>query len=128
MAGQAWSAAPLTVFPPSDVEMKKAAKLFAGKFAASSSLVGDDEIQIQGDHSVDLAHLIVKTFPQVWPPGAFWSPSPPIACLPAGRPAGPCTHTVSRTGVVGGGGGQIEAKKIVIKEVKAPAPEEEADE
>ncbi len=44
--------------------MKKAAKLFATRFAASSSLVGDDEIQIQGDHSMDLVDLIPKTFPQ----------------------------------------------------------------
>eukprot|EP00158_Paraphelidium_tribonemae_P000924 Partr_v1_DN23693_c0_g1_i2_m18841 putative Density-regulated protein len=48
------------------VDLKKAAKLFAGKFACGSSLTkspqGTDEITIQGDVQDQLAKLIVDTF------------------------------------------------------------------
>jgi density-regulated protein len=49
-----------------DVDLKKASKMFAGKFAASSSVsktgAGQDEIVIQGDCSFDLMDFIIQNF------------------------------------------------------------------
>ena len=53
----------------SDVELKKASKMFAGRFAASSSVsktgAGADEIVIQGDCSFDLMDFILQNFASV---------------------------------------------------------------
>ncbi|KAI8894897.1 translation initiation factor SUI1 [Globomyces pollinis-pini] len=52
-----------------DVDLKKAAKLFANKFAASSNVTklpsGSEEIIIQGDCSDDLFEFILEKFPQI---------------------------------------------------------------
>ena len=52
-----------------DIDLKKAAKLFAGKFACGSSVtknnLGKDQIAIQGDVSDSLLDLIPATWPQV---------------------------------------------------------------
>lgn len=39
--------------------------MVALRFAASSSVVGEDEIHIQGDHTDELVDLIAQKFPQV---------------------------------------------------------------
>eukprot|EP00053_Salpingoeca_punica_P005221 m.53202 g.53202 ORF g.53202 m.53202 type:complete len:202 (-) comp13138_c0_seq2:241-846(-) len=46
------------------IDVKKAAKLFASRFAASASVIGD-EIQILGDHSDEINDFIVEKFPQI---------------------------------------------------------------
>ncbi|RKP22336.1 translation initiation factor SUI1 [Syncephalis pseudoplumigaleata] len=52
-----------------DVDMKKAAKLFANKFACGSSVTknnqGKDEIVVQGDVTDDVRDLILATWPAV---------------------------------------------------------------
>ncbi|RIA95281.1 translation initiation factor SUI1 [Glomus cerebriforme] len=52
-----------------DIDLKKAAKSFASKFACGSSVVknnqGNDEIVIQGDVSDDLYDYILETWPDV---------------------------------------------------------------
>ncbi|CAI2166272.1 14562_t:CDS:2 [Funneliformis geosporum] len=52
-----------------DIELKKAAKSFASKFACGSSVVknnqGNDEIVVQGDVSDDLFDYILETWPDV---------------------------------------------------------------
>jgi density-regulated protein DRP1 len=52
-----------------DIDLKKAAKSFASKFACGSSVVknnqGIDEIVIQGDVSDDLYDHILETWPVV---------------------------------------------------------------
>ncbi|KAI9297028.1 density-regulated protein DRP1 [Neoconidiobolus thromboides FSU 785] len=51
------------------VELKKAAKLFANKFACGSSVTktatGQEEIVVQGDVSEELLELITKTWPEI---------------------------------------------------------------
>lgn len=51
------------------VDLKKAAKKFAGKYACGSSVVKDnagyEEIDIQGDFVDDLKDYIPKEFPEV---------------------------------------------------------------
>ncbi|KAI9099839.1 density-regulated protein DRP1 [Phlyctochytrium arcticum] len=51
------------------VDLKKAAKLFANKFATGSSVTknpqGFDEIVVQGDVQDDIYELILKTWPEV---------------------------------------------------------------
>ena len=53
----------------SDIELRKAAKVFANKFACGSSVVknnqGNEEIVVQGDVSDDLYRFIVDTWPNV---------------------------------------------------------------
>ncbi|KAJ3087804.1 Translation machinery-associated protein 22 [Quaeritorhiza haematococci] len=52
-----------------DVDLKKAAKLFATRFACGSSVTknpqGQDEIVVQGDVQDDIYDLIRDTYPQV---------------------------------------------------------------
>lgn len=52
-----------------DIDLKKAAKSFASKFACGSSVVknnqGMDEIVVQGDVSDDLYDYILETWPNV---------------------------------------------------------------
>ncbi|CAG8698448.1 15729_t:CDS:2 [Cetraspora pellucida] len=52
-----------------DIDLKKAAKSFATKFACGSSVVknnqGNDEIVVQGDVSDDLFDFILETWPDV---------------------------------------------------------------
>ena len=52
-----------------DIDLKKAAKNFASKFACGSSVVknnqGNDEIVVQGDVSEDLYDYILETWPDV---------------------------------------------------------------
>ncbi|KAG9294295.1 hypothetical protein G9A89_021654 [Geosiphon pyriformis] len=52
-----------------DIDLKKAAKSFASKFACGSSVVknnqGNDEIVVQGDVSEDLVDFILETWPNV---------------------------------------------------------------
>ncbi|CAG8434883.1 12897_t:CDS:2 [Ambispora gerdemannii] len=54
-----------------DIDLKKAAKSFASKFACGSSVVknniGNDEIVVQGDVSEDLVDFILETWPVVSP-------------------------------------------------------------
>ncbi len=48
-----------------DVDLKKAAKLFSGKFACGAAVSKEqtgEEIQIQGDCAVDLPSLISDNF------------------------------------------------------------------
>ncbi|VDK52657.1 unnamed protein product [Anisakis simplex] len=46
-----------------DVDLKAAAKFFAGRFACGSSVTGADEIVIQGDVKDDLFNLITEKWP-----------------------------------------------------------------
>lgn len=52
-----------------DVDLKKAAKLFANKFACGSSVTknnqGNDEIVVQGDVSDEIFDLILEHWPIV---------------------------------------------------------------
>ncbi|KAF9970614.1 Translation machinery-associated protein 22 [Modicella reniformis] len=52
------------------IDLKKAAKLFANKFACGSSVTknnqGNDEIVVQGDVSEDILELIVDNWPEGW--------------------------------------------------------------
>ncbi len=48
-----------------EIDLKKAAKLFANKFSCGSSVTGDDDIVIQGDVSYDVVELIQSTWPEV---------------------------------------------------------------
>ncbi|KAL1926212.1 hypothetical protein VTP01DRAFT_6077 [Rhizomucor pusillus] len=52
-----------------DVDLKKAAKMFANRFACGSSVAknnqNQDEIVVQGDFSDELVELILSTWPQV---------------------------------------------------------------
>ena len=52
-----------------DIDLKKAAKTFANKFACGSSVVknnqGNDEIVVQGDVSDDLEEFIPATWKNV---------------------------------------------------------------
>lgn len=54
-----------------DIDLKKAAKLFAGKFACGSSVTknpqGNDEIVVQGDVQDQLVSLILQTWPSSIP-------------------------------------------------------------
>ena len=47
------------------IALKKAAKVFSGRFSASSSVTDDDEITITGDHSADIVAVITAKFPEV---------------------------------------------------------------
>jgi len=47
------------------IDLKEASKFFGKKFAASSSITGDDEIVIQGDCKDDLFDLIPEKWPEV---------------------------------------------------------------
>ncbi len=47
------------------VDLKLAAKFFSSRFAASSSVTGDDEIVIQGDVKDDLFDVIPEKWPDV---------------------------------------------------------------
>ena len=53
------------MFFAAEIDLKKAAKLFANKFSCGSSVTGDDEIVIQGDFSYDVIELIQSNWPQV---------------------------------------------------------------
>lgn len=52
-----------------DVELKKAAKMFANRFACGSSVAknnqNQDEIVVQGDFSDELLDLILANWPHV---------------------------------------------------------------
>jgi density-regulated protein DRP1 len=53
-----------------DVDLKKAAKLFANRFACGSSVTKSpslmkDEIVVQGDVQYDVIQVIVSNFPQI---------------------------------------------------------------
>eukprot|EP00794_Sanderia_malayensis_P013981 gene13981-15439_t len=48
-----------------EIDLKKAAKLFANKFSCGSSVTGEDEIVIQGDVSYDVVELIQNTWPEI---------------------------------------------------------------
>mmetsp|Transcript_21000 Transcript_21000/g.62491 ORF Transcript_21000/g.62491 Transcript_21000/m.62491 type:complete len:181 (+) Transcript_21000:84-626(+) len=47
------------------INLKKAAKVFSGRFAASSSVTDDDEIAVTGDHTDEIAEVILSKFPEV---------------------------------------------------------------
>ncbi|RWS24958.1 putative 39S ribosomal protein L45-like protein [Leptotrombidium deliense] len=48
-----------------DIDLKDAAKFFAGKFACGSSVTGTDEIVIQGDVKDDLFDIICEKWPEI---------------------------------------------------------------
>ena len=47
------------------INLKKAAKAFAGRFACGAAVNGDDEIGITGDHTNEIADVIIDKFPEV---------------------------------------------------------------
>ena len=47
------------------INLKKASKAFAGRFACGAAVNGDDEIGITGDHTGEIADVIVDKFPEV---------------------------------------------------------------
>lgn len=49
----------------SDIDLKKAAKIFAQKYSCGSSVTGPDEIVIQGDVVDDLLEFIPEKWPEV---------------------------------------------------------------
>ena len=49
----------------SDIDLKKAAKIFAQKYSCGSSVTGPDEIVIQGDVLDDLLDFIPEKWPEV---------------------------------------------------------------
>lgn len=65
--------------PVLEIDLKKAAKLFANKFATGSSVTknpqGLDEIVVQGDVSDDIFELIISTWQQVLSCFAIYSKS-----------------------------------------------------
>eukprot|EP00051_Salpingoeca_urceolata_P001200 m.39257 g.39257 ORF g.39257 m.39257 type:complete len:200 (-) comp11256_c0_seq1:132-731(-) len=50
-----------------DIELKKASKMFASRFAASSSVVDDDEIHVQGDQTHDIVQFITTKWKMIKP-------------------------------------------------------------
>lgn len=48
-----------------DIDLKKAAKVFAQKYSCGSSVTGPDEIVIQGDVLDDLLDFIPEKWPEV---------------------------------------------------------------
>ncbi|EGD82664.1 hypothetical protein PTSG_11994 [Salpingoeca rosetta] len=44
------------------IDLKKASKAISGRFAASSSVVGDDEVQVTGDVTVDIVDFLTSKF------------------------------------------------------------------
>uniref|UniRef100_A0A914ZWA2 Density-regulated protein n=1 Tax=Parascaris univalens TaxID=6257 RepID=A0A914ZWA2_PARUN len=48
-----------------DVDLKAAAKFFAGRFACGSSVTGVDEIVVQGDVKDDLFDIITEKWPHI---------------------------------------------------------------
>ena len=52
-------------FTPDNAYSRTYTSCTLARFAASSSVVDDDEIQIQGDQSNDIGEFIVEKFPQV---------------------------------------------------------------
>ena len=52
-------------FPLLDIDLKKAAKIFAQKYSCGSSVTGPDEIVIQGDVLDDLLDFIPEKWPEV---------------------------------------------------------------
>ncbi|VDM42901.1 unnamed protein product [Toxocara canis] len=48
-----------------DVDLKAAAKFFAGRFACGSSVTGTDEIVVQGDVKDDLFDIITEKWPSI---------------------------------------------------------------
>ena len=48
-----------------DIDLKKAAKIFAQKYSCGSSVTGPDEIVIQGDVLDDLLDFIPEKWPEV---------------------------------------------------------------
>lgn len=62
-------ASPLTLLLCSDVDLKKAAKLFANRYACGSSVTKNnqskDEIVVQGDVTDEIRELILATWPAV---------------------------------------------------------------
>lgn len=63
-----------------DVDLKKAAKLFANKFACGSSVTknnqGNDEIVVQGDVSDEIFDLILEHWPIVSDSGLIYAAKP----------------------------------------------------
>ena len=61
------------IYLPTDVDLKKAAKMFANRFACGSSVAknnqNQDEIVVQGDFSDELLDLILANWPHV---GSFF--------------------------------------------------------
>ena len=55
----------ILVLVPTDIDLKKAAKIFAQKYSCGSSVTGDDEIVIQGDVLDDLLDFIPEKWPEV---------------------------------------------------------------
>lgn len=53
------------VHPPTDIDLKVAAKFFGTKFACGSSVTGDDEIVIQGDVKDDLFDVIPDKWAEI---------------------------------------------------------------
>lgn len=51
--------------PPTDIDLKVAAKFFGTRFACGSSVTGDDEIVIQGDVKDDLFDYIPEKWPEI---------------------------------------------------------------
>lgn len=49
----------------SDIELKKASKLFAQHFSCGSSVTGDDEVVVQGDVYDNIVDFIQEKWPQV---------------------------------------------------------------
>ena len=49
----------------SEVDLKAAAKFFAGKFACGSSVTAADEIVVQGDVKDELFDLITEKWPHI---------------------------------------------------------------
>lgn len=64
-----WYSPFITSYMYIDVDLKKAAKLFANKFACGSSVTknnqGNDEIVVQGDVSDEIFDLILEHWPIV---------------------------------------------------------------
>eukprot|EP01147_Barroeca_monosierra_P009187 gene9187-1477_t len=48
-----------------NLDLKKASKVIAGRFAASSSVVSDDEIQVTGDITADIADFLSSKFSEI---------------------------------------------------------------
>jgi hypothetical protein len=74
-----------------ELNLKKCSKAFSSKFAASSSVVGKDEVLVQGDISDDVTDFITMQWPEVSSslpplspccPRSHFCPFPPLLGLP----------------------------------------------